>query len=453
MSTVRPQISHSDTALQVWLVRSLYVFVCLVLIYRIFSLINTYAVNILFSDQWDIYNPLFWGQGWWELFNYQHGPHRQGVGGLVLGITAHLTNWNTRADAFVVGTILVLAMLAALWLKYRLFAAPTFTDVIIPLIFLTTAQFESLVITPNPAHGAVPVLLVVLFALAWTIPQNGIRYTAIAVLNVLLIYTGFGIFMGLITPAVLVLDAIHRWKDRENNVWLPLFTFMLGLASLYAFSREYRFAPAISCFSFPHERPLEYVWFVGLMFARFFGVNYTLTPRLAMLVGIALFAAILGVVLYHGLRVLRQGLRTNQTSLIITMLLGYTLIYAANTAIGRVCNGIEGGQSSRYMTLVIPAFFALYLYLCSLKPQQLQIAGSIIYVSLLLGLPFFSGPADVQMMQGFTNGKQQWRECYLAERDITQCDQFTGFKVYPSPNFQDKLDYLQHHRLSFFAEP
>src|SRR5205823_3741646 len=93
--------------------------------YRFFALINSYAVNLLYYDQWGFYGPLFRKQGIWALFSYQHGPHRQGLGAIVIKIVAGLTQWNSRADAFTVGAIIACAMLTAFYLKRRLFGGLT----------------------------------------------------------------------------------------------------------------------------------------------------------------------------------------------------------------------------------------------------------------------------------------------------------------------------------------
>ena len=242
---ISPARVRSRALLMPWLV-ALAALSSIVLAYQFFALIDTYAVNLLFSDQWDTYNPLFREQGLWDTFSYQHGPHRQGLGLIVTKIVAGLTQWNARAEAFTVGAIIAGAMLVAFYLKRRLFGMLTLADAIIPLIFLTTAQYESLVITPNLAHGALPVLLVLLSALAWGLRHSLARYTAVVVLNFLLIFTGFGIFMGLITPLLLVLDIYQHARNDHGNAWVPPFAALpVALASAYAFSVGYVFQPAI----------------------------------------------------------------------------------------------------------------------------------------------------------------------------------------------------------------
>ena len=50
---------------------------------RLFQLIDRYAVNIFFSDQWDFNRAtLFESHSLWEMFRWQHGS-RQGLGALV----------------------------------------------------------------------------------------------------------------------------------------------------------------------------------------------------------------------------------------------------------------------------------------------------------------------------------------------------------------------------------
>jgi hypothetical protein len=426
----------------------------IVLAYRFFALINTYAVNVLFSDQWDIYDPLFREQGFWALFSQQHGPHRQGVGAIVIAIVAGLSQWNSRADAFAVGAIITGAMLAALFLKRRLFGALSIADAIVPLIFLTTTQYESLVITPNPAHGALPVLLVLLSALAWSVRHSLARYSAIVALNFLLIFTGFGLFMGAITPVLLALDAYQQARDRRGAAWAaPFAALAAALASIYVFSIGYVFEPAIACFQFPYQRPWEYPWFIGLMLARFLGISYGPAMVPASILGCALLVLMLGVLIYHTLILARSGMRDRYISTAIVLLIGYSLVFCANTAIGRICAGVDSSQSSRYMTLLIPGFFGLYLHILALRRAPARYAALALCAALLLPLPAHTR-ADLQVARGFTDGKRLWKACYLQTENIKRCDNEAKFLIYPTaPILKPRLAYLKQHQLNLFAAP
>ena len=55
--------------------------VTFLLAFRLFALIARYSVDVLFGDQWD-YLSAFFGHdpSLSELFFWQHGPHREGIG-------------------------------------------------------------------------------------------------------------------------------------------------------------------------------------------------------------------------------------------------------------------------------------------------------------------------------------------------------------------------------------
>src|SRR5579862_5231912 len=117
---------------------------------RLFRLISQYAVNIFFSDQWDFNDAaLFQKHSLWEIFTWQHGPHRQGLGGLFAKLIEPLFQWNSRIESFVVGGVIVSAAICALCLKKRLYGRFSFWDVLIPALIFIPAQYETLLITAN----------------------------------------------------------------------------------------------------------------------------------------------------------------------------------------------------------------------------------------------------------------------------------------------------------------
>lgn len=136
---------------------------------RMFRLISRYAVNIFFSDQWNFNNAtLFQKHSIWQMFTWQHGPHRQGLGALFEKLIEPSFRWNSRIESFVVGGVVVVAALCALYLKKRLYGHFSASDVLIPAMFFIPRQFETLFVTANFAHGPFPLLLIVLYCLAWT---------------------------------------------------------------------------------------------------------------------------------------------------------------------------------------------------------------------------------------------------------------------------------------------
>src|SRR5215813_15241915 len=73
---------------------------------RLFTLISRYAVNVFFMDQWDFNEAtLFEKHSLWEMFRWQHGPHRQGLGALLSFSVVPDPIKNKHSESFLVGAI------------------------------------------------------------------------------------------------------------------------------------------------------------------------------------------------------------------------------------------------------------------------------------------------------------------------------------------------------------
>jgi len=120
-----------------------------------FRFVWTYSVNVFYMDQWRLLNPfLRHSPGISELFFFRWGPHREGVGLILNKVIYPLTAWNTRIESLMIGGAIFVAMLLAILLKHKLFGRVDYSDIAIPLMFLTLDQWETMVGTPNPAHSA-----------------------------------------------------------------------------------------------------------------------------------------------------------------------------------------------------------------------------------------------------------------------------------------------------------
>jgi hypothetical protein len=440
--------------------------IALLLTIRFLFIISRYSVNVLFGDQWDFLSSFFdHDPTIAELFFWQHGPHREGIGLIADKFLYPLTAWNVRAECFLIGGCIIAAMLLALLLKRRLFGQLQYSDAIIPMIFLTLAQYETVLITPNPAYSGFPLLLLMLYLLALLQNNGVVRYGLVLIVNFLLIYTGFGVFMGVITIG---LFALACYRSLRGIAALPLIVPAAGLliacVSLASFFHRYRFEPAVDCFVFPYHPLVDYPWFVALMFSTFAGLRspiVVVTILGTILLGVAVY--IFGVELRRSARADSPGRpsaehvpnttrATHLTHVTIAILVGYSLLYAANTSVGRVCLGLPApAQSSRYMTLLIPAFLAMYFYLLALPSKKLRDALVIALAMVLIpGQVHLSARATL-----FADGKRAWANCYKRTEDIAACDAARKFKIYPDPErtrLKQKLDYLQKNKLNLFAE-
>lgn len=442
------------TAVRLWIAG-----VAAALGYRFFHFIGLNSVNILFWDQWDFFTSFFPGghPTLAKLFLWQHGPPRLGLGLVIDRFLYTASGWNVRVEAFVIGACIFGAMLLALLLKRKLFRRLTWTDAAIPFIFLTLVQWDTMVGTPNLGYGALPLLLILLYCLVLIHPQDGLRYPLLLGINFLLIYTGFGLFMGIVTIAVFALECYWRLRGSISTpIWRPFVALLVACAEQASFFVNYTFAPAADCFTFPHPPFKPYLVFFNVMFANYSGIwvpdaaGWKLPDTVMSLAGTAP-AFILGVVFLIQIYKLLKPEADYRPALVIGVLTGYSMLFALNTAVGRLCLGQGGAFTARYATLLIPAFLGLYLFAAGLRaPVAIRILAMCLAAGLVVPGSLVTPPGYLY----YVNGKRAWAACYLQKESIAECDSETHFQVYPGAertHLRQKLKFMKENRLSLFA--
>lgn len=207
---------------------------------RFYWVISKYSVNLFFWDEWDIYGLLFEHAHWWQIFVAEHGPPREGLGVVIVSGLLGLTHWNSRVQAFAIGAAIVLAMVLTIRLKLRVFGPLTITDAIIPALFLGLGQWEVLVSAPGPSAQAFPLLLIMAYCISWLQECRFLRYALVIVINFVLIYTGYGIFIAGITLALFALDCLHRTQAGDvRGATASLLAATIAAASLASFFYHY----------------------------------------------------------------------------------------------------------------------------------------------------------------------------------------------------------------------
>jgi hypothetical protein len=421
-------------------------------------LINRYSVNMLFWDQWDLFDAFIKKANFWELYNWQHGPHRQGIGFLLMKLTNHLSGWNTRVDCVVIGIITSLSAITAILLSKRITQqkALTWMDGLIPLIVMTPLQYGIVVNTPNFSHGAIPLLLILLLACAFQIPFSKRRYAAILVLNALAVYSGMAVFVGLIVPVLLVVDAWRLHQQQQKKLCgVTLGAVMLSLATLAAFFTNYRFNPAIDGFEFPISEGRLYAHYVALALSGFIGMRHD-PGLLALMVGYCLLITFLAILWVAAKTLLIPSRNLTfpdyARSQVLVLFIGFTLVFCGNAAIGRIFLGRTAGQASRYIPYLIPAFLALYLFYASL-PMRIRWGGSLVYMMIMIAATHMLSSADLADMQFYYRIKTHWKTNYLRTRSIEQANQAAGHPMHPNEDatgLQEKLDFLEARHLNLF---
>ena len=418
---------------------------------RFFLIISKNSVNVFFYDQWEYLTPFFrQPPGFTELFFLQHGPHREGIGLFADKFLYPLTHWNARVDSFIVGGSIFAAMLLALWLKYKLFGRLAYSDISIPLIFLTLQQSEIVVGAANPGTAGLPLLMIMLYCLALLGRNRLLKYAILLALNFLLIYTGYGLFMGVVTVGVFLLECDWSWRGITSASFASACAaLVLAAASLASYFVHYTFSSGVDCFEIPHDRWLQYPRFSALMFSGFvvprpLHVSWEMTALGTALLVISV--AVLGWYLCH---VMHNA--SCPGALVGAVLLSYSLMFCATAPIGRLCLGLQAALESRYVTLMIPAFLAIYFYLLSKAGGGRRNVVFSLWVLLLM-------PATVlkpwEEVRWYSDGKRDWAKCYVRTENIEFCDRTTNFFLHTpvgETGLREKLDYLKQHHLNLFS--
>ena len=269
------------------------------LTFRLFYLISLYGVNIFFSDQWDFLGPLFYPVSFWRQLSWQHGPHRMGLGLPIMVEALRWTNGNQNTMAYLNATCFGLSAVVALWLKSRLCQKLTWADLMIPFLFLTTSQWETLITTPNLSHGPLSGLFLLLFLLSLTWPASWWKIVGLLFFFSNALFSGFALFLapfGIFYFLVTLLQIATQKNQRsvqfkterqQNLAGLVGTAFFTGL-----FSVGYRFEPAADCFVFPDPHPIRYLGVIFYSYARASGAVrlVSLQGVMGLITGLGVFA-------------------------------------------------------------------------------------------------------------------------------------------------------------------
>jgi hypothetical protein len=408
---------------------------------RLFRLVDRHAVDILFRDQWAILAPEFEGKGLWAMVRVQIGPVREGLGGLWVHAVYALTGWNVRTDCFLTAGVLVLSAAIALDVKRRLAGPLDVFDAALAPLFLGLATFELFAVTPNPAHGALPLLLAM--GAAWALARDS--WWLLALVGVLASHTGFATYLAAVVAGLGVAVGI---RDRSAP---PLAAAAAIGAALFVFFAGYHLNPALACFAFPHPRPSEYLYFAGFFLARPFGTFPTGGALAHALGAVSACAAVAAgaVALSGALRPLEEA----RAFRVAALLIGFSLLFAGSVAVGRVCVGLDGALTSRYVPYALPFWFAIYLLLRG-RPRAASPQANLVAAALLVAFVAKEVDPSVNLStaRSYSEPKRRWRECYLRLHDWRACDTETGFSIDFSADVGAEFEFLRQNRLNVYRD-
>jgi hypothetical protein len=417
-----------------------FVLLTLVLGFRIFYLVYDGASVLYVLDRWHTQDPLFYHYSWWEGFAFQHGPHRLGVLYFLFKADAYLSDWNNRADMYVQALAYLLSALLALKLKVKLFGPIQWSDLLIPLIFLTPHAASTLLDNPF-VHGLIP-LFGLAFCFGYLISSRLRRVLWLSALCFLAAFSGFAFVY---IPIVAALELIRFFRQPKKQLY-ALIPAAVGVFSLaYVLLTN---LPKESWEAQPFSLPDAIRYSLALA-----GNLFILQPKDSALIGVTcLFVGIVGMWIYFIAKG-KGALLLNRVNLSIFLLLGGTLVFWVLNIYGRAHLSVGNAHVSRYIPLGMT--FALSLYFCILKfnTPHLKTALLLLFFALLIRVQTHTHARLAPLLER-ASYYEETTECLLAERNFEQCKGTDGHHLHPDPQrirLQEKLNFLRDRKLNIYA--
>jgi hypothetical protein len=332
----------------------------------------------------------------------------------------------------------------------------TFADVAVPLIILTPAQYQMYAGAPNLSHSAMPLLLLMLYVFAWAALSGTWRLVTILILNFLLIYSGFGFFAGLITPFLFGTEIVRAYRSHnQKDILLALACVIISVLSLLSFFTGYRYDPGVNSFWFPINEWWLYPLYMSLMIANFCGIKGI--SIISYTVGFFIIFLMIILAIYHWMRSLKGGISPTESRIdsVIAFLITFTLLFCAGTAIGRISSGLITAQFSRYITLMIPGFFGIYLWMVTRPAGMMRKFLLTAAVVCLIAATFPLREVDREYLKASLQGKSDWKNLYLLTEDSEMTTKLTGFCLCYLPeraHLNQKLEYLKKNKLNLYLD-
>jgi len=388
------------------------------------------AINFPFSDHVDLFFPYFAGFDLGQFFFQQHGPHRQGVGPLLMYPVLIASDWDFRVLSYLAVAINGLA--AFVFLKCLMFLRVCLATALLCIaVLLSLLSFELITITPNISHSTLPLLFacMVFRSIAQRGFSSALEELPVFIIVVLAMFTGFGIFIFLAYQCVLILRISRsryvagKWEISSTT---PIGYLLISILVLMSFFYDYRFGGTGGCNAAELSDWASVLEFGAAMFGVVPALDVMPTVVVSTgAVGFLFLLATLGFCIYE---YFRGGAALPLASAFFIFL---SLGFVAIATVGRHCMDGTAGPASRYFILSTLGYVGAVVVLDRYGPLWLKDRLNI----------WFAGVTIIALLVGSylgQYGSAHWRthkelflSCVERGQSIETCS--SEYYVHPSP--------------------
>jgi hypothetical protein len=396
-----------------------------------FGYLFYFASEAPFWDAWDFNSPIFNHDSLLSIFTFQHGPQRQGLGGVIQYIALELFDYNFKIISWLALFIIYLGSFLYI-LVLKSFNQKN-SNFIYQLVFIFSTSFighEAITLNPNISHGSLPFLLVaIIIYLQSSNPLKNWKNGLIPMFIFLATFTGFSFIFSF---PFLLISGLYFYLTKANKFYYLILFLTFLLSCLFFVNYNFN-ASAVSCSTaFDLKLLPQYLWFTIkiLMIPLFGGQLNQINQSIFSLIALIYFL----VLLYVSIKTLLEFKKYPRISSVILSMIMYSFFYGFITAVGRICLGSGAEFASRYYLYMIPVLFAIILYFTNFTTKitlkfPVFLGNFLVFFLLITNLIFINFTFKEALH--YKNLKTNWLVCVRNSSDINLCGE--RFPIYPSP--------------------
>lgn len=422
------------------------------------------SVDVLFWDQWDFLVPFFDDRGLWWAFRMQFGPHRQGLGAIVIAASNAVSDWDMRILSAVTTTLLLPAMLIAARLKVVLYGRLTVWDAMIPPLFFRMGQADFLASIPNPSHGTLPVGIILLGCLIVTSESRVLQAALLAPFAFFAVHTGFA---NLLAPVLIGALAVRGFGELVARQWAEAAKTVVAIIGITLVSMTFligfhTMGLALACEDGVTPGAGDFANWVVVQSLNYWGLA---DLAISTIPAVLLLSALLGLTISSGRVASRDTPNASMQHWarhsVPLILISYSVIFSLTAAFGRICGGSGYALSSRYVTHMIPLGLGAYFTWLLLRDaaarsrvttSAARVAGILLFGLAVWGGIFISSESRIRT-EVEVHKKLMWAECVREGGGSVECTYRAHFMPHVSPEqLDERIEFLRERKLSFFSD-
>lgn len=415
----------------------------LILGYRFFNFIIKYTENIFLWDQWDVITHLT-SNNLLYIITKQHNEHRIGFPLLLMNLLGRITSYNNKFETLLIGILILLSSLIALIIKKRIAGRITLSDVFIPFIFLNLYQWENLT-WGFQFTFVIPILFLFLSIFLFQLKNN--LYINI-LMTFLALFSTYSSIPGLIVNSLIIIFFIYQFlkNKKKRKEYLFFICLVISISATYFIGYKRFLIGSNQNIKLSLYEYIYYIAYIAFQFNGFFG-NY----QRGIYTGFITLFIISVIFLNQLLRFIRHK---KLNDLIIIMLFIYSFIFSLATSYGRIKLGVFQAYTSRYVTHLIPLYYAIYLLFFNKNYRKIHFFKKLI-VFLFVFISLGNDGINYLYAEYRFNVHHKWKSCYLKIEDRDRCTEITQIKIYKhqqNPIFLENLNYLKKNKWNLFKD-